>query len=372
MKKLTKKKKLIVACAVLAAVLIAGFIAYKVALPQPLNYKIKSIEAAGTTVEIVEETEDSVTIKKTGEGEFKVMMFTDMHLDGKNETSKVTVSHLVENIQKEKPDLVILGGDNVTSGMNRKRAKQLGEIFEKLGVYWAGVLGNHEGDNVWSISRTEMVEIFSAYDHCLMRRGLESATGDCNYSLNILNPDGTLMQTFYFFDTFDMMSDARKAEYGVTKEKATDGVRYDQVSWYKTKLAETKEKYGDVKNKSIVVLHIPLMQYQTALDEGCPIIEGVNLESPCNSDFDTGLFAAIKEGGSTTAVFCGHDHLNNYRMLYQGILLCYIENSGYGSYTTASKLGYEEKDWLQGYTKLTLRENGSYDILNVRNSEGME
>ena len=370
MKKLTKKTKLIVLCAVLAAVLIAGFIVYKAVIPQPLNYKIKSIEAAGTTVEIVEETEDSVTIKKTGEGEFKVLMFTDMHLDGKNETSKVTVSHLVENIQKEKPDLVILGGDNVTSGMNRKRAKQLGEIFEKLGVYWAGVLGNHEGDNTWSITRTEMVEIFSSYDHCLMRRGLESATGDCNYSLNILNPDGTLMQTFFFFDTFDMISEGRRAEYGITKNKATDGVRADQVSWYKTKLAETKEKYGDFK--SIVVLHIPLMQYTTALDENTPIIEGVNLESPCSSDIDMGLFSAIKEGGSTKAVFCGHDHLNNYRMSYQGILLCYIENSGYGSYTTASKLGYEEKDWLQGYTKLTLHADGTFAILNVRNSEGME
>ena len=366
MKKLQKRGKIILAAA-LAAVLIGG-IALWAFLPHALNYPIKKIEAVGTGVEVLSETEDSVTIRKKGGGDFRVLLFTDMHLDGKNATSKVTVSHLVENIQREKPDLVLLGGDNVTSAFNRRRSEQLGEIFEKLGVYWAGVLGNHEGDNLFSIRRSEMVDVFASYDHCLMRRGLDSATGDCNYAIHIENPDGTLMQTLYFFDTFDMMSDGRKAEYGFSKDdKVTDGVRADQVAWYKNKAAETKEKYG--LHPSVAVLHHPLPQMKTAVEEGVGFLFGQQNEGVCATGVDTGLFAAFTESGSTKTVFCGHDHLNNFRLQYEGILLSYIEPSGYGSYTTASKLGWEEKDWLQGYTKLTLKESGAFEILNVRNSE---
>ena len=370
MKKKIKLNKKIVLCAVLAFLVIAGAVVYAF-LPHSLNYDIKGIKAVGSDLEIKEETEDSVTVVKKSGGDVKILLFTDMHLDGKNGTSQITVSNFVESIQKEKPDLVLLGGDNVTSAFNRGRARQLGEIFEKLGVYWGGVLGNHEGDNAFSISRGDMVDIFASFDHCLMRKGLSSATGDCNYALNIEGPDGKLVQTFFFFDTFDMMSDGRKAEYGFQKsDKVTDGVRKDQVSWYETKLGEVKAKYGACK--SIVLLHIPLPQYKTALDEGLKPITGVQLENPCVSGVDTGLFDAIKKGGSTTAVFCGHDHMNNYRLLYQDILLCYIESSGYGSYHTGTKLGYAEKDWLQGYTRLTVHENGAYDIMNVRYSEGME
>ena len=97
-------------------------------------------------IEIVSETEDSVTIRKNSDGEFKVLMFTDTHLKGDKQLDNTTVTYLVKNITEQKPDLVILGGDNVTYGFNKKRNVQLAELFESLGVYWATVLGNHEGD----------------------------------------------------------------------------------------------------------------------------------------------------------------------------------------------------------------------------------
>ena len=168
-----KKRLIVVLCCVLAVLLVGGGVAWRF-LPQPLNYPIGKIEAVGSSVEIVSEREDEIAIRKTGAEPFKVLMFTDMHLDGKNETSYETVRHLVENIQKEKPDLVLLGGDNVTSGLNGTRCRQLAKIFEKLGVYWAGVIGNHEGDNPWSVRRKRMVGIFAGYEHCLMRGGLRT------------------------------------------------------------------------------------------------------------------------------------------------------------------------------------------------------
>ena len=364
---MTKKKKIlyVVLCAVLAVLLVGGGVAWSF-LPHPLNYNIRGIEAVGSSVEVTEQTDDSVTVRKKGTGDFKVLMFTDTHLDGKNKTSKLTVSHLVENIQKEKPDLVLLGGDNVTSGMNRKRCKQLGEIFEKLGVYWAGVIGNHEGDNPYSVTRTEMMDIFTSYDHCLMKKGLADVTGDCNYALHILNADGSMKETFFFMDTFDEVDAERRAEYGLPAEgTAYDGVRPDQVEWYTAKMQATKETYGDFK--SIMLLHIPLPQMEQAAEAG-KFLYGGKLEGVCATAYEPGLFDAIKAGGSTQAVFFGHDHMNNFGLEVDGIVLSYIEPSGYGSYNTGNRLDYEEKDWLQGYTALILHDDGTYDHSFKRNS----
>lgn len=359
------KKTIKIVICILAAVLIAaGCITYAL-LPHPLNYDIGSITAVGSDVSIAKQDEDSVTIRKNGDEDFKILMFTDMHLDGKNKTSSVTVDHLVKNIQREKPDLVLLGGDNVTSGMNRKRCRQLSEIFEKLGVYWGGVIGNHEGDNSFSISREEMVDIFSSYPHCVMRKGLDSADGNCNYSINILNSDGTLKETFFFLDTFDTMTQEQKDNFSITSDGSVyDGAHENQIEWYSKKVEQTRLMYGDFK--SVLLMHIPLPQY-TELAEKGEFSYGVNLENVCATAHDYGLFDAVKASGSTQAVFCGHDHLNSFGADYQGILLSYIEPSGYGAYGT-EKLGYDEKDRLQGYTVLQLNDDGTFEQTQVRNS----
>lgn len=361
-----KKRVIKIAAIALAVIIAAGGITAGVLLPHPLSYDIDSIPSVGSKLEIVSSEEDEVTVK-CGDT-LKVLMFTDLHLDGKNKTSKMTVDNMVKNIVREKPDLVILGGDNVTSALNRKRANQFAGIFEKLGVYWAGVLGNHEGDSKMSVSRDEMVEIFSSYDHCLMKKGPEDIFGSCNYALTVLDPDDTVKQTFFFLDTGDEMSAELKEQYGIAaEEEPYDGAKEDQVKWYYAKNNALKAKYGSFT--STLVVHIPLPQYELALGEGSEMIYGEKLENVCESGFDSGLFKAILECGTTKHVFCGHDHLNNFAVNYQGVVLSYIQPSGYGSYTSASKLGYEEKDWLQGCTVLTFGEGSSFETAFMRNSE---
>ncbi len=359
--------KKIIAIVIAAVIVAAGIIVYS-QLPHSLNYKIDSIEEVGSNIEIVSKENDAVTVRNTVEGGIKILMFTDTHLDGKNKTSKVTVSNIVNNVQREKPDIVLFGGDNVTSGLNRKRANQLGQIFEKLGVYWGGVLGNHEGDNKYSVLRTEMMDIFMSYDHCLMLKGPDDVWGTCNYCLNILNKDDSLNKTFYFFDTGDEAEEEEIEKYNIPDDGHThyDGVKESQVKWYSSKLEANTEKYGE--NESIAVLHIPIYQMAEAAENEKNIIYGKKLEGVCASSFDSGLFDAIKKGESTKYVFFGHDHLNTCAVEIDGVILSYIENSGYGSYTTASSLGYEEKDWLQGYTKLTISPDGTVKHEQFRNS----
>ncbi len=95
MKKGTKIIIAFVAVLLVAAIGFGGFVLYKSS--QGLAYDISSVEKLENDVEIVSETEDSVTVKMKSNKDFKVLMFTDTHLKGDKELDNMTVSYMVSN-----------------------------------------------------------------------------------------------------------------------------------------------------------------------------------------------------------------------------------------------------------------------------------
>ena len=357
--------KVVVAIVLVAAIGFGSFVGYKSS--QGISYDIESAEKIHSNVEIVAEDTDSVTIKKNSDGDFRVVMFTDTHLKGDKELDNLTVTNMVKNIKEHKPDLVILGGDNVTYGFNKKRNVQLAELFEKLGVYWATVLGNHEGDGFLSYGRKDVIKLFASYEHCLVKEGREDVDGNGNCTINILNSDGTLREVFFLMDTGDYMTDESKAEYGVTDEdEVYDGVKTSQVNWYKEKHDAIEEKYGSFK--SITVVHIPVFQAEREYSDG-DFLYGEKREGVCESGFDAGLFDAMKEKGSAQAVYFGHDHVNNFGVMCDGILLSYIQPSGYGAYNMQTKFDAPENEWIQGCTVLDIKSDGTYTAERIFNHQ---
>ena len=175
---MNKVFKIIIALLLIAAIIAGGFVLYQSS--KGISYDIASAEKMPNDIEIVSQTEDSVTIRKNSDGDFRVVMFTDTHIKGDKKLDNMTVTYLVKNIKELKPDLVILGGDNVTYGFNKKRNVQLAELFENLGVYWATVLGNHEGDGFLSYDRESVIKLFSSYEHCLVKEGKTDIDGHGN------------------------------------------------------------------------------------------------------------------------------------------------------------------------------------------------
>ena len=357
--------KVVIAIVLAAAIGFGSFVVYKSS--QGISYDIESAEQIQSDVEIVAEDADSVTIKKKSDGDFRVVMFTDTHLKGDKELDNLTVTNMVKNIKEHKPDLVILGGDNVTYGFNKKRNVQLAELFEKLGVYWATVLGNHEGDGFLSYGRQDVIKLFASYEHCLVKEGKEDVDGDGNCTINILNADGTLREVFFLMDSGDYMTDESKAEYGVTDEdEVYDGVKTSQVNWYKEKHDAIEAEYGEFK--SITVVHIPIYQAEREYADG-DFLYGEKREGVCESGFDAGLFDAMKEKGSAQAVYFGHDHVNNFGVMYEDILLSYIQPSGYGAYNMQSKFDAPENEWIQGCTVLDIKTDGTYTAERIFNHQ---
>lgn len=333
-----------------------------------LPYDISSVERIENDVQIVKEDEDSVTIKKNSDGEFKVLMFTDTHITDDKEINNTTLTHIVNNIKQQNPDLVIFGGDNITYGFNKERNIQFAQLMENLGVYWAAVLGNHDGEGFMATSREAVIKLYSSYDYCLLKESKKGVDGYGNCTINILNSDGTLKEVFFLMDSGDYMTIPTKLKYGVKNifGEVYDGVKESQVQWYKDKHDALTAEYGDFK--SVTVIHIPPYEAEQEYSES-DYLYGEKREGVCESGFDSGLVTAMIEKGSTQAVYFGHDHVNDFGVMYENILFSYIQTSGYDTYTMQSKFDAPENEWLQGCTLLNIKEDGTYTAERIFNHQ---
>jgi len=397
-----KKKILIIVLSSVAALLLTAVLVIFVIMP--VTYTVdESLIVKNPDYNVFVEKRDGYTtlVKKDAAGNildtgFKVIGFTDTHLDAKKEKGNVTMEYIIRNIVNEKPDLVVFVGDNITAGQNRQRAKQLCKVMEELGVYWTCVLGNHEGDNIWSISRSRMVKLFASYPHCLIEpdekktSSGEKVWGNGNHVINLADSKGNITRSLFFVDGGAEMSEEDMVRYDAEFEDKGhndyDYVKDSQIQWYEETVADIEKKNGKAV-RSAVFDHIALPEYKTAYEkltgetevtqnvpeynvknaDGDYMIMGQRREVICCSGHNSGFFDAILKTGSTDLVICGHDHINDFVLSYKGVVLSYNTPSGYSSYNLYSKKLSDKM--LQGYTRYTFTADGEFRIEQLHNAD---
>lgn len=376
-----KPKRIVIIC--VSVLLILGILGGALYLFIPVNMKIdmQSINKIQNNVILLKATEESgqqALAKVDDEGNitdepFKIVSFTDTHLDTYRKKTEVTMDMIIKNINREKPDLVVFVGDIITSSNNSIRRKQLCEVMEKFGVYWATVLGNHEGEGFLTLSREKQVEKFASYPHCLVESDTKKTSdgtivwGNGNYTVNILKADGKVRQSLVFIDSGDMISKADAKKYNTSKD-SYDYIKPSQIKWYEEKMDELEEGV-----KSMAFLHIPLPEYKTALekskenDEQAVLEYGEANEGICCSEYNSGFFDAVLKKQNTQAIVCGHDHINDFRIKYKGVYLIYNQPSGYSSYNLVTK-GKSDK-LLKGCSIYTIKADGEIEFDAVKNMD---
>ncbi len=272
--------------------------------------------------------------------DFRILNFTDLHLhDGTSSLTYLTLSIMERHIQREKPDLVVITGDICLGSLAEEAQIALNDVFERNSQYYAIVLGNHDGEGS-SISREELITNYENFPFCLTRRGPSDIYGYGNYVINIKGSTGQIVNSLVFMDSGDYTTETKCQEYGFSYKSGYDFIKPDQIDWYKTTLDSIKESNGNIMPKSALFIHIPLYEYADAFDLSqdnenpgqATLVYGQHMEKECSSKINSGMFAAILEKDSTKLVICGHDHVNDYCVEYQGVKLTYSQSLSYGSY----------------------------------------
>lgn len=342
---MTKKQKIIVAAVTLGVILVSG-LSWLIA--ELVIYK-------GTPSDTVWTSEDEfdaaavVRLAKQADKDFVILNITDVQfgdtLDGPwNKTfTENTVSELVK---KTNPDLITVTGDMVWTRFSRHSFKRFVEFMEGLGIPWAPVFGNHDGEGNSDLNR--LGDLLEQADNCLFEKGPGNIGGVGNYVLAI-EQDGRIVHSLIMMDTHSSRTYEETGEWGY------DHVYPDQIKWYEWVIDGIAGINGGEPVTSTLFMHIPLYEYAVAyeqwaqggFDESTGF--GRNNEPVCCPPVNNGFFDVIKAAGSTRDVVVGHDHINYSSVLYEGVRLTYGLKTGDRCY---------HDDSLNGGTVLTLNARG--------------
>lgn len=312
--------------------------------------------------------DDTVILKKEKGKEFVILNITDPHFEDYGYRSvlsaegEATIRRLVAETS---PDLITVTGDIVCGESDVYSIKKFTDMMEGFGVPWAPVFGNH--DDEANCDLDYLCDVMMTAPNCLMQKG-DPEMGYGNYIINIAeeNTDGTLD----FVETLFMMD----SHHSQPNEK--------QQKWYKW-AADGMNEISGGKTEISVFMHIPLPDYQFAYDEAWNTEkkrwndgyaafgrqhESICCERDANGDpVDRGFFALLKDTNAKY-VFCGHEHMNDFSIEYQGIRLTYTMKLGYGSgfqigYNGGTVIRLNEK--LTGITHYTVSYGVKIPIENI-------
>ena len=276
--------------------------------------------------------------KKNGK-DFVILNLTDPHFSDYDYraflafASSSTAKRLVSEI---KPDLITVTGDIVCADSTVYSIKRFTDLMESFGVPWAPVFGNHDDEGNCDLNY--LCDIMLKSPNCLLKKG-DPEMGYGNYGIRILNEDGSLNEVIVMLDSHHDQANEKQQKW---VKAITDAAQDAEISLF---------------------FHVPLPEYQYAYDEAKTDkgwkeeykAYGEKHENVCcerdaeGKPVQRGFFDIIKRAGNIKYVFCGHEHMNDFSILYQGVRLTYTMKLGKGS---GFQLGFD------GGTVITIGENG--------------
>ena len=254
-------------------------------------------------------------LKFNSAGKFKIVQFTDVHYIYSDPRSEISIVCINEVLDRESPDLVIFTGDLIFGTPAEDGLRHLLKQVSDRKIPFAVLFGNH--DDEYELSRKQLFEIIKTIPYSVTST-VDGLSGVSNYILSIRSSksdnDAALL---YCFDSHSY------SQFG-----GYDFVKFDQIEWYRARSSEYRKGNGGTPLFSLAFLHIPLPEYSTAASDESAVLIGTRKEKSCPPDYNSGLFTSFKEMGDVKGVFVGHDHDNDYAVLWKGVLLAYGRYTG--------------------------------------------
>lgn len=264
-------------------------------------------------------------LKFNADGTFKILCISDVHYN--EDGNPMTDSLIKMLIDTEKPDLIIVNGDNHSGNISKVEdlkhtISYLTDILEESGTPWATTFGNHdpEAADKCGITKAELMSFYEACPHNLNSGWNRNISGVGNKNILIYDSKG-ISPAFnvWLFDSFSD-SPVPGAKY--------EWIHIDQVYWY-YKTSKDLEAINGKKIPGFMFFHIPLVEIKQLI--GTKIV-GLRHENECPSYVSSGLYGAILDRGDVLGMFHGHDHQNNYIGKLNGIMMGYVAVAGYNPY----------------------------------------
>lgn len=289
-------------------------------------------------------TSDMTSYQLDNDGEFKILQLSDVQFGLILPLGGKATAYITDLINDTDPDLIIFAGDITSSPINGIIYREFVDFMDLFGIPYAVVFGNHDAEG--RASKEKLANILSEGKYSIFKYGPSNITGIGNYVVNVKNAENDIAWSLFMMD-----SNMYNGDY-------YDYIHEDQIDWYSWNVEKLKSENGGSLN-SLAFFHIPLLEFAEAWGkrntEEVTYVFGDKRETECASNYNSGMFETMVSLESTKGVFVGHDHINDYSVIYKGIQLTYGLKSTTNSY---------DEDGVRGGLLITLTD-GSYTVEQI-------
>lgn len=328
------------------------------------------------------------------DGTFTVLQLSDMQDDAY--PARDMLNLIKTSIEFSSPDLIVITGDLVEDSRVGDRGSDCNPLFEGVNVSnikgelnyektranvetavdavlteieafeipYVIALGNN--DRKVGLSSEDWIEILSSYEHCIFFDESSDAQGGIDYHVTIKGTDGSDKFNVWLMDT------------------CRSGISDEQVDWYRALSKEITAANGGKAVPALAFQHIwtsdigNLFEECSIFDEGAKKVSGgwvrLNKEiangynfygyTPGETSYE---FEAWKECGDVIGAFFGHEHVEGFSGVWNGIELgftygCEMAKTGpYGF-----RVFTLHEDDIANYDNVLYRYEGTVLLNNVK------
>ena len=294
------------------------------------------------------------TIKFGSNGKLRILHVTDTHLN-LNHNFDPTIWLVEKACDTEKPDIVMLTGDNVVNCDNAEDTKKminaLMNIFDSRNIPVAVTFGNHDSEQ-GAMTREDLMAYYNTFSCSVSVDDGEALSGCGTYNIPVLSSDGKNVKfNLWVFDSGDYDEEGR---YSCVKP--------DQIEWYKKTSDKLRKENGGKPVNSLVFQHIIVGEIYDVLEKSDSkkpyaykhlyngneyyrfdpeqVNYGTIRETPCPGYENYGQFDAMVQKGDVLAMFTGHDHTNAFAVKHKGIDIVNSLSTRYIGLFHATQCGY--------------------------------
>ena len=299
---------------------------------------------------------------KFKDGKFKILILADVH------TSDVmpvwTRKFIKKAIENEVPDLIVLLGDNTAGnfrGATREKTHTaVQNVLDVVGdTAFAVVFGNHDHEGLQEASelqaKKELLSLYKQKKNCLAKTN-EDVSGVGNYRIGIKNSEDKEVFCLWFIDsgTYDENGNGyAKVKPSQLRYIESENERTGRLPSMLFQHIIVPEIYdaadhASLPRKGFVKGHLKYKGFYKLKKEN--VLFGSLKEGPCPPCSSSEQFETLRKMKNFVAMFFGHDHVNDFDVLYKGIRLIATPSPSFFTYGNN-----------RGVRTVTLYEN---DLLN--------
>jgi len=288
------------------------------------------------------------------DGGFRILQFTDIHYTDDNEADHRTVALMRDLLRREHPDFIVVTGDTVYGEKNIEYLPlALAPVIE-TGLPWTFTFGNHDVE--FAGNHQQLFDAVRKLPNCMSYHDEASVDGMGNHTICLENQAGQLRWLLFGIDSGDYYPVEEIGGYGV--------VTRNQILWYEEQIRRQEKKMrqqGQSPDFGVLVFqHIALPEYEELYRY--EVCYGTKREPSCCPRVNTGFFASMLQTGHSTALFVGHDHVNDFYGKLYGVTLGYGRATGFNTYGA--------QDFARGARIFDLREDDTMNFTTYVSLEG--